>query len=83
MSWERRARLFAHEVKGLLQLAGPIIVNQLGQIGMHTADTMRSDARLRCSARLPCSSWTARCWPSDGPSPASGVSIVSDPAARG
>ena len=36
----RRARLFGHELKGLLALAGPIIVNQLGQIGMTTADTI-------------------------------------------
>jgi MATE family multidrug resistance protein len=36
----RRERLFAHELTGLLVLAGPIIVNQLGQIGMHTADTI-------------------------------------------
>jgi multidrug resistance protein, MATE family len=34
------ARLFAHEVRGLLLLAGPIIVNQLGQVGMSTADTI-------------------------------------------
>jgi multidrug resistance protein, MATE family len=36
----RRARLFAHEIRGLLLLAGPIVVNQLGQIGMSTADTI-------------------------------------------
>lgn len=36
----RRGRLFAHELAGLLTLAGPIIVNQLGQIGMNTADTI-------------------------------------------
>jgi multidrug resistance protein, MATE family len=36
----RGARLLAHEVRGLLLLAGPIVVNQLGQIGMSTADTI-------------------------------------------
>jgi multidrug resistance protein, MATE family len=36
----RGTRLFAHELKGLLLLAGPIVVNQLGQVGMHTADTI-------------------------------------------
>jgi multidrug resistance protein, MATE family len=36
----RRGRLFAHEMTGLLILAGPIVVNQLGQIGMTTADTI-------------------------------------------
>jgi multidrug resistance protein, MATE family len=36
----RRSRLFAHEIRGLLLLAGPIVVNQLGQIGMSTADTI-------------------------------------------
>jgi multidrug resistance protein, MATE family len=36
----RRKRLFAHELRGLLVLAGPIIVNQLGQVGMNTADTI-------------------------------------------
>jgi multidrug resistance protein, MATE family len=36
----RRTRLFAHELRGLLVLAGPIVVNQLGQVGMHTADTI-------------------------------------------
>jgi MATE family multidrug resistance protein len=36
----RRGRLFAHELRGLLVLAGPIVVNQLGQVGMHTADTI-------------------------------------------
>jgi multidrug resistance protein, MATE family len=37
---KRRTRLFGHEVERLLVLAVPIIVNQLGQIGMHTADTI-------------------------------------------
>jgi MATE family multidrug resistance protein len=36
----RRGRLFAHELRGLLVLAGPIVVNQLGQVGMNTADTI-------------------------------------------
>ena len=36
----RRGRLFAHELRGLLMLAGPIVVNQLGQVGMNTADTI-------------------------------------------
>jgi multidrug resistance protein, MATE family len=36
----RQGRLFGHELKGLLLLAGPIVVNQLGQVGMHTADTI-------------------------------------------
>ncbi|HSJ25676.1 MAG TPA: MATE family efflux transporter [Longimicrobiales bacterium] len=37
----RRSRqLFAHELRGLLVLAGPLVVNQLGQVGMHTADTI-------------------------------------------
>ncbi|CAN5801015.1 MATE family efflux transporter [soil metagenome] len=36
----RGGRLFAHEIRGLLLLAGPIVVNQLGQIGMNTADTI-------------------------------------------
>lgn len=36
----RRVRLFTHELKGLLLLAGPLVVNQLGQVGMHTADTI-------------------------------------------
>jgi MATE family multidrug resistance protein len=34
------SRDFADEVTRLLVLAGPIIVNQLGQVGMHTADTI-------------------------------------------
>ncbi|HEX6132478.1 MAG TPA: MATE family efflux transporter [Longimicrobiales bacterium] len=37
---KRQRRLFAHEVRGLLILAGPIVVNQLGQVGMSTADTI-------------------------------------------
>jgi multidrug resistance protein, MATE family len=36
----REARLFLHELRGLLLLAGPIVVNQLGQVGMSTADTI-------------------------------------------
>jgi multidrug resistance protein, MATE family len=36
----RDLRLFAHELRGLLLLAGPIVVNQLGQVGMSTADTI-------------------------------------------
>jgi multidrug resistance protein, MATE family len=36
----RNNRLLAHELRGLLLLAGPLIVNQLGQVGMHTADTI-------------------------------------------
>jgi multidrug resistance protein, MATE family len=37
---QRDHRLLAHEMRGLLLLAGPLIVNQLGQVGMHTADTI-------------------------------------------
>ena len=37
---KRRQRLFLHELRGLSLLAGPIIVNQLGHIGMSTADTV-------------------------------------------
>jgi multidrug resistance protein, MATE family len=40
MSASRRTRLFAHELRGLLILAGPLVVNHLGQVGMHTADTI-------------------------------------------
>lgn len=40
MAASREARLFAHELKGLLLLAGPLVVNQLGQVGMSTADTI-------------------------------------------
>lgn len=40
MMKKRNVRLFAHEVRGLLLLAGPIVVNQLGQVGMGTADTI-------------------------------------------
>jgi multidrug resistance protein, MATE family len=36
----RRDRLYRHELRGLLLLAGPLVVNQLGQVGMHTADTI-------------------------------------------
>jgi multidrug resistance protein, MATE family len=36
----RGKRLYAHEMGGLLRLAGPIVVNQLGQVGMSTADTI-------------------------------------------
>jgi MATE family multidrug resistance protein len=36
----RRSRLFAHELGRLLTLAGPIIVSQLGMVGMNTADTI-------------------------------------------
>ncbi len=36
----RRARLFAHEVRELLRLAGPIIVSQLGGVAMNITDTI-------------------------------------------
>lgn len=36
----RGARLFAHELTGLLVLAGPLVVNQLGHTLMTTADTI-------------------------------------------
>jgi multidrug resistance protein, MATE family len=36
----RRGRLFARELRGLLMLSVPIVVNQLGQVGMNTADTI-------------------------------------------
>ncbi|MFW6079718.1 MAG: MATE family efflux transporter, partial [Gemmatimonadota bacterium] len=36
----RRRRLFLHELRALLALAGPIIVSQLGHVGMNTADTI-------------------------------------------
>src|SRR5690606_31044385 len=36
----RRARLQLHELGRLLALAGPIIVSQLGMVGMNTADTV-------------------------------------------
>lgn len=36
----RPGRLFRHELRQLLRLAGPIIVSQLGQVGMTTADTI-------------------------------------------
>lgn len=37
---DARLRLFAREAGQLLRLAGPIIVSQLGQVGMSTADTI-------------------------------------------
>ena len=37
----RKRLLFLHELRGLSWLAGPIIVNQLGHIGMSTADTIQ------------------------------------------
>ncbi|HUF51556.1 MAG TPA: MATE family efflux transporter [Longimicrobiales bacterium] len=37
---KRAHLLFVHELRGLGLLAGPIIVNQLGHIGMNTADTI-------------------------------------------
>jgi MATE family multidrug resistance protein len=36
----RRGRLFAHEVRQMLRLAGPIIVSQLGGVAMTTTDTI-------------------------------------------
>ncbi|HEX7049330.1 MAG TPA: MATE family efflux transporter [Longimicrobiales bacterium] len=36
----RRARLFRHELRTLLAVAGPIIISQLGTIGMTTVDTL-------------------------------------------
>ncbi|HEX7118554.1 MAG TPA: MATE family efflux transporter [Longimicrobiales bacterium] len=36
----RRARLFGHEAERLLRTAGPIVVSQLGQVGMNTVDTL-------------------------------------------
>ncbi|HEX6939541.1 MAG TPA: MATE family efflux transporter, partial [Longimicrobiales bacterium] len=36
----RRTRLFLHEAERLLRTAGPIIVSQLGQVGMNTVDTL-------------------------------------------
>lgn len=36
----RHRRLFLHELRQLLGLAGPIVVSQLGQVGMTTADTI-------------------------------------------
>lgn len=32
--------MFLHELRGLLRLAGPLIISQLGQVGMNTADTI-------------------------------------------
>jgi MATE family multidrug resistance protein len=42
VSWlrSREGWLFVVEVKRLLRLAGPIVVSQLGQVGMNTADTV-------------------------------------------
>lgn len=37
---ERRVRLFLHELERLLRTAGPIVVSQLGQVGMNTVDTL-------------------------------------------
>lgn len=36
----RRGALFLRELRGLLRVAGPLIVSQLGQVGMNTADTI-------------------------------------------
>lgn len=36
----RRSRLFRHELRRLLALAGPIVVSQLGTVGMNTIDTL-------------------------------------------
>lgn len=36
----RNRRVFLHELRELLRLAGPIIVSQLGQVGMNVADTI-------------------------------------------
>lgn len=36
----RRMRLFLHELDRLLRTAGPIVVSQLGQVGMNTVDTL-------------------------------------------
>jgi multidrug resistance protein, MATE family len=36
----RAATLYGHELAGLLRLAGPLVINQLGQVGMSTADTI-------------------------------------------
>lgn len=32
--------MFLHELRRLLRLAGPLIISQLGQVGMNTADTI-------------------------------------------
>jgi multidrug resistance protein, MATE family len=39
-STTRRRVLYRNELRGLLLLAGPLVINQLGQVGMHTADTI-------------------------------------------
>lgn len=36
----RRVRLFLHEAERLLRVAGPIVVSQLGAVGMNTIDTL-------------------------------------------
>jgi MATE family multidrug resistance protein len=36
----RRGVLFLHELRALLLIAGPIVVSQLGQVGMNTTDTL-------------------------------------------
>lgn len=36
----RRRRLFAHELANVLRIAGPIVVSQLGTVGMNTVDTL-------------------------------------------
>lgn len=36
----RRARLFRHELRTLFAVAGPIIISQLGTVGMTTVDTL-------------------------------------------
>lgn len=36
----RRLRLYVHEARALLVLAVPIVLNQLGQVGMNTLDTV-------------------------------------------
>ena len=40
MAGGRAATLYGHELGGLLRLAGPLVINQLGQVGMSTADTI-------------------------------------------
>lgn len=37
---QRHRRLFLHELRALLRVAAPIIVSQLGNVGMSTADTI-------------------------------------------
>jgi MATE family multidrug resistance protein len=36
----REARAFEHELRSVMRLAGPLIVSQLGQVGMTTVDTI-------------------------------------------